>query len=115
EDDTRLHRYTAPPPPRLLRRPQPRPALAPRGGPLPRLGLGGHAPADARRGRHSVLRALDATLPDAGGARRGRRRRRAPRVAGARLLRPRPQPPPRGTTRPRTVPWPDPRRRRGVA
>ena len=60
-------------------------------GPLPRLDLGGHAPADARGGRHPVFRALP---PDASrhpvACRRGRGHA-LPALGGARLLFPRPE------------------------
>src|SRR5690606_15127199 len=115
DNDSCIQRYTAPPPPRLLRRPRPRLAVASRDRPVPRLGFGGHAPADARRDRNPVLRALDRALPDAHRARRRVARRRAQGMGAARRLLPRPQPPPRRRPGPRTLRRRAARRRRHTA
>src|SRR5262245_22975302 len=63
-----------------------RPAVAGHERPLPHLALGGDAPADPARGRHSLLRAFSAALPDRERPRRRFRRRSAPTLERARLL-----------------------------
>ena len=60
--------------------------------PLPGLAQRDHAAADHRSGRRGLLSTVSGALADPRGADPGRARRRAPRLARARLLRPRPQP-----------------------
>ena len=72
------------------------PSLARHDRSLPRLGLRGHAPADDGRGGPGAVRSVPGEIPGPFVARPRPRGERARGLVGTRLLRPGPQPPPRG-------------------